>query len=87
LPVRVAYQIMGEKPEINVPPPVRLIPKMNTINQSMPDYYLGYEDEKTGVFVQLMENNQPVVIQGAKVMNELRMNSNRNLLYENKDAQ
>lgn len=77
----------SQSQNIEVPPPVRLIPKMNTINQSMPDYYLGYEDEKTGAFVQLMENNQPVVIQGAKVMNELRMNSNRNLFYENKGNQ
>jgi len=70
--------------KIEVPPPVRLIPKIITLNNRMPDYYLGYEDEKTGVFVQLYENNQPVIISGEEQLDELRKSSNRDLFYETK---
>lgn len=82
--IRLLHTFMGDKAEIEVPPPVRLVPKLNTLNQRMPDYYLGYEDEKTGAFIQLEENGEPVKIDGNKVIEQLRKDSNRDLFYETK---
>jgi len=55
-------------------PPVRLIPVLDTLNQPVPDYFLGYVDEN-GTFIQLFENNEPKIIQGIKVIDALKNES------------